>query len=148
MDSGTTDIREPREDRRYHLRLTVALILWPTILAGAGNAIMTWTGVVGEGWRYLEAVPIAVHLGVVAVGPAAALSVAVGRRVIRSRQPRLVFLIVPLVALVTTGLGIPLHYVLLGVFWSLSPVVTSLSVMLLSVLIGLILSKGTFPHGR
>jgi len=148
MDSGAADAREPREDRRHHLRLTVALILWPTILAGAGNMAIVWSGAAGEEWMTAWPIAvIAVHLGVVALCPAAALSVAAGLWVVRSRQPLLVFLIVPLVALVTAGLGVLLHYLLVGAL-SPRPVVTGVLVVLLSVLVGLILSKGSFPHGR
>ena len=134
----------------HRSKLAVALILWPIVCGAAGNVLISLDAARhGSGW--FQHWPIAVHLGVVAIAPAAALSTVAGFLLVRGRRPWLVFPIIPPATVVLTVGGVALHYFLLGMLGHGTPLplllLSSVAVAVLAVLLAVILLKGIPQNG-
>ena len=137
----------PSQARSPATRLVVALTIWPILCGAVGNVVVIVAS--GRGGRqWVDAWPIAFHLGAVAMSPAAAITTAVGFRLARSARHWLSFLILPVAAPLLALGGIVLHYFLLGIlgfallFSQLPALLSAALVAALAVLTALALAKG------
>jgi hypothetical protein len=96
------------------LPLLILLTLWPILFAVGGifAFILLDPGEFRTAW--LPEWPIPLHLALVTIAPAAALSVGIGYWIARSRSSALVFILVPVISVIITLAGIGLHYYLLN----------------------------------